>query len=124
MVGGTKFYDRREIKDVMAYLKVLVNPDDEVSWRRIVNVPKRGVGETSVAKLAGWAGLHRLSFGDAVAQAPEVGVSGKAGKALVELSELLDVLRSQMAAPPLVDENGEALRPRSNRELALVDERG
>ena len=58
VVGGTRFYDRREVKDVMAYLRVLVNPDDEVSWRRIVNVPKRGVGETSVAKLAGWSGLH------------------------------------------------------------------
>ena len=56
VVGGTRFYDRREVKDVMAYLRVLVNPDDEVSWRRIVNVPKRGVGETSVARLAGWAG--------------------------------------------------------------------
>jgi DNA helicase II / ATP-dependent DNA helicase PcrA len=41
------------VKDVLAYLRVLVNPDDEVSWRRIVNVPKRGVGETSVARLAG-----------------------------------------------------------------------
>ncbi|HEX7459901.1 MAG TPA: UvrD-helicase domain-containing protein, partial [Acidimicrobiales bacterium] len=52
VVGGTKFYDRKEVKDVLAYLRVLVNPDDEVSWRRIVNVPKRGVGDTSVAKLS------------------------------------------------------------------------
>ena len=86
VVGGTRFYDRREIKDVMAYLRVLVNPDDEVSWRRIVNVPKRGVGETSVAKLAGWSGRQGISFGDAVADAAEAGVSGKAGSALVELS--------------------------------------
>jgi DNA helicase II / ATP-dependent DNA helicase PcrA len=121
VVGGTKFYDRREVKDVMAYLKVLVNPDDEVSWRRIVNVPKRGVGETSVAKLAGWAGLHHLSFGDAVASAPEAGIGGKAGQALVELSDLLDRLRSQMAAPPLVDENGEALAPVDFEELDLGD---
>jgi DNA helicase-2/ATP-dependent DNA helicase PcrA len=121
VVGGTKFYDRREIKDVMAYLKVLVNPDDEVSWRRIVNVPKRGVGETSVAKLAGWAGLHHVSFGDAVAAAPEVGVSGKAGQALVELSDLLERLRSQMAAPPLVDENGDAIAPEDPEEAVQFD---
>ncbi len=82
MVGGTKFYDRREIKDVMAYLKVLVNPDDEISWRRIVNVPKRGVGETSVAKLSGWSGSRGLSFGEAVAHAVEVGIGGKAGRSL------------------------------------------
>jgi DNA helicase II / ATP-dependent DNA helicase PcrA len=111
VVGGTKFYDRREIKDVMGYLKVLVNPDDEVSWRRIVNVPKRGVGETSVAKLAGWAGLGRVSFGEAVAHADEAGVSGKAGSALIDLSVLLDRLRSQMAMPELVDENGDAVLP-------------
>ena len=83
VVGGTKFYDRREVKDVMAYLRVLVNPDDEVSWRRIVNVPKRGVGETSVAKLAGWAGQPGVSFGEAVADADEAGIGGKAGTALV-----------------------------------------
>ena len=83
VVGGTKFYDRREVKDVMAYLRVLVNPDDEVSWRRIVNVPKRGVGETSVARLAGWSGVQGLSFGEAVARADEAGIAGKAGAALV-----------------------------------------
>jgi DNA helicase-2/ATP-dependent DNA helicase PcrA len=111
VVGGTKFYDRREVKDVMAYLRVLVNPDDEVSWRRVVNVPRRGVGETSVAKLAGWAGRTGASFGEAVAHADEAGVSGKAGVALVELSALLDGLRRRMAVPELVDENGEALAP-------------
>jgi DNA helicase-2/ATP-dependent DNA helicase PcrA len=111
VVGGTKFYDRREVKDVLAYLRVLVNPDDEVSWRRIVNVPKRGVGETSVAKLAGWSGQRGESFGEAVRRADRAGVSGKAGGALVELSALLDDLRHRMAVPDLVDENGEAIAP-------------
>ena len=111
VVGGTKFYDRREVKDVLAYLRVLVNPDDEVSWRRIVNVPKRGVGDTSVAKLAGWAGGRGLSLGEAVAHADDAGVGGKAGKALIDLSALLDDLRAQMAVPPLVDENGDAIAP-------------
>ena len=50
-----KFYDRREVKDVLAYLRALVNPDDEVSWRRVVNTPKRGVGDTSVDKVAAYA---------------------------------------------------------------------
>lgn len=111
VVGGTKFYDRREVKDVLAYLRVLVNPDDEVGWRRIVNVPKRGVGDTSVAKLAGWSGGRGLSFGEAVAHADDAGVGGKAGKALIDLSALLDDLRAQMAVPPLVDENGDAIAP-------------
>ena len=48
--GGVKFYDRREVKDALAYLRALVNPDDEVSWKRIVNTPRRGVGDTSVGE--------------------------------------------------------------------------
>ena len=111
VVGGTKFYDRKEVKDVLAYLRVLVNPDDEVSWRRIVNVPKRGVGDTSVAKLAGSAGMRGISFGDAVAEAGEAGIGGKAGKALEDLADLLAEVRSQMAVPDLVDDNGDALAP-------------
>jgi DNA helicase II / ATP-dependent DNA helicase PcrA len=95
----------------LAYLRVLVNPDDEVSWRRIVNVPKRGVGDTSVAKLAGSAGMRGISFGDAVAEAGEAGIGGKAGKALEDLADLLAEVRSQMAVPDLVDDNGDALAP-------------
>jgi len=117
VVGGTKFYDRREVKDVLAYLRVLVNPDDEVSWRRIVNVPKRGVGETSVAKLAGWSGRHGASFGEAVARAGEAGISGKAEGALAHLASLLDGLRRQMILPELVDENGEAVPPEALLDL-------
>ncbi len=111
VVGGTRFYERREVKDVLAYLRVLVNPDDEVSWRRIVNVPRRGVGETSVAKLAGWAGLQGISFGEAVADAEAAGVGGKAARALAELSDLLADLRGRMALPDPVDEDGEPEAP-------------
>jgi DNA helicase-2/ATP-dependent DNA helicase PcrA len=117
VVGGTKFYDRKEVKDVLAYLRVLVNPDDEVSWRRIVNVPKRGVGDTSVAKLAGFAGQRGISFGDSVAEAGEAGVGGKAGKALEDLADLLAELRSRMAVPDLTDADGDALAPGPVTEL-------
>ena len=120
VVGGTKFYDRKEVKDVLAYLRVLVNPDDEVSWRRIVNVPKRGVGDTSVAKLAGFASQRGTSFGDAVADAGEAGVGGKAGKALEDLADLLGELRAHMALPELVDGNGEAVAPGAVTELVPV----
>ena len=120
VVGGTKFYDRKEVKDVLAYLRVLVNPDDEVSWRRIVNVPKRGVGDTSVAKLAGWAGQQGVSFGEAVADAGAAGLGGKAGKSLEDLADLMADLRSQMARPELVDENGDAVAPGFVTELVAV----
>src|SRR5665213_717180 len=120
VVGGTKFYDRKEVKDVLAYLRVLVNPDDEVSWRRIVNVPKRGVGDTSVAKLSGFAGQRGISFGDAVAEAGEAGIGGKAGKALENLADLLAELRALMAVPDLVDDDGDALAPGLPTELVPV----
>jgi DNA helicase-2/ATP-dependent DNA helicase PcrA len=87
--GGVKFYDRKEVKDVLAYLRALANPDDEVSLKRIVNVPKRGVGETSVAKLEAYAAERNLTFGGALARAMD---SGVAGKALGGIRVLLDVL--------------------------------
>ena len=89
VVGGVKFYDRKEVKDVLAYLRALTNPDDEVSLKRIVNVPKRGVGDTSVAKVEAYAAERNLTFGGALARAMDAGVSGKA---LGGIRVLLDVL--------------------------------
>src|SRR6266545_4300771 len=89
VVGGVRFYDRREVKDTLAYLRALVNPDDEVSWRRIVNVPKRGVGDTSVVKVSVYAKEHGMTFRDALHRADAAGVSGKA---LGGIRDLLDIL--------------------------------
>jgi DNA helicase II / ATP-dependent DNA helicase PcrA len=96
VVGGTRFYDRREVKDLLAYVRLLGNPSDEVSARRIVNVPRRGVGDASVDRLAQWARDHQSSFVDALDHAAEAGVTGKAVKGAAELRALLDELR-QMA---------------------------
>ncbi|MFZ4514691.1 MAG: UvrD-helicase domain-containing protein [Acidimicrobiia bacterium] len=92
VVGGTKFYDRREVKDVLAYLRALVNPADEVSWKRIVNVPKRGVGDTSVAKLDAYARTNGLTFREALREAPAAGVTGKAVGGLQDLLKVMDTL--------------------------------
>ncbi len=116
VIGGTRFYDRREVRDVMAYLRVIANPDDEISWRRIVNVPRRGVGDTSVAKLAGWAGHQGVSFGGAVAHAEEAGVGGKAGRALHELAVFLEELRARVAVPA---EDGADASPSADDEARL-----
>jgi DNA helicase-2/ATP-dependent DNA helicase PcrA len=89
VVGGVKFYDRREVKDVLAYLRALVNPDDEVSWRRVANTPKRGVGDTSVNKVASYAQGAGVTFRDALARADAAGVSGKA---LGGIRDLLDLM--------------------------------
>src|SRR3954471_6041136 len=71
VVGGTCFYDRREIKDALAYLRAVVNPSDEVSVRRVINVPKRGVGDTSLTRLENWATSRGRPFIDALAKAEE-----------------------------------------------------
>jgi DNA helicase-2/ATP-dependent DNA helicase PcrA len=96
VIGGTRFYERREIKDLLAYLRLLANPADEVSARRVVNVPKRGIGPGTVARLAAWAQLQGLPFGAAIDRAEEAGVTGKALKGAQELSALLVELRSLM----------------------------
>jgi DNA helicase II / ATP-dependent DNA helicase PcrA len=93
VVGGTRFYDRREVKDLLAYVRLLGNPSDEVSARRIVNVPRRGVGDASVDRLAKWARDNNSSFVDALDHAEEAGVTGKAVKGVAELSALLGELR-------------------------------
>jgi DNA helicase-2/ATP-dependent DNA helicase PcrA len=97
VVGGAKFYDRREVKDVLAYVRVLANPDDEVSARRIVNVPKRGIGDTSVARMAAWAQVNRVSFSEAIDRAEETGIAGKALKGAQALSKTLAELRPLVA---------------------------
>lgn len=66
MVGGLKFYDRKEIKDIVAYLRVIFNPLDDVSLLRIINVPKRGLGATSVAKLVDYAAAEELTLFDVI----------------------------------------------------------
>ena len=91
--GGVKFYDRREIKDALAYLRALVNPDDEVSWKRIVNTPRRGVGDTSIAKIDSYASGAGIPFPAAIAKAADAGVNGKALGGLRDLLELMDEAR-------------------------------
>ena len=98
LVGGTRFYDRREVKDLVAYLRVLANPADEVSARRIVNVPRRGVGDASVEKIASYARQHELSFAAALVFSDDAGVSGKAAKGVASLRGLLEDLRRMLEA--------------------------
>jgi len=97
VVGGTKFYDRREIKDLLAYLRAVVNPADEVSIKRAANSPKRGIGDTSVNRLDNWAASHGATFAEAMAAAPAAGVTGKALKGIGEVLTLLSDLRAVLA---------------------------
>ncbi len=90
VVGGVRFYERAEIKDAMAYLAVIANPADGASLERIVNVPKRGLGATSVAKLQDHARRNGTSLYEALDEAGEAGVTGKAQKSCHSVRELFE----------------------------------
>ncbi|MBC8195160.1 MAG: DNA helicase PcrA [Actinobacteria bacterium] len=78
VVGGTRFYDRREVRDAMSYLKLAANPADEVAAKRVLNVPKRGVGDTSVRRVDALAESTGCGFMEALGRCSEAGVSGRA----------------------------------------------
>jgi len=99
VVGGTRFYDRREVKDAMAYLKAVINPADEVSVKRVLNVPKRGVGDASVAKLDTFAAAEGIAFAEALRRADEAGVTGPAVRGIASFVDILDTLGTVVADP-------------------------
>ncbi|MCJ7840988.1 DNA helicase PcrA [Lederbergia sp. NSJ-179] len=89
IVGGTKFYDRKEIKDLLAYLRLIANPDDDISLQRIINVPKRGIGATSIDRMAAYARERDLSLYQALAEVDFIGLTGKAANAAAEFYVLI-----------------------------------
>ena len=98
VVGGTKFYDRREVRDALAYMRVVANPADEVSVKRVLNVPKRGVGDTSVARIDEFARQEGISFIEAARRASEAGVSGRAARGVESFCEVIDNAREILLA--------------------------
>jgi DNA helicase-2/ATP-dependent DNA helicase PcrA len=102
VVGGLRFYDRREIKDVLAYLRLLVNPADSVSLLRVLNVPRRGIGKTTVERLTDAAGQLGVPLWEVVSDAEAVrSLGGRSAKGLLQFCELLhDLQRRIQDAPP------------------------
>jgi DNA helicase-2/ATP-dependent DNA helicase PcrA len=95
VVGGTRFYERREVKDALAYLRVLANPDDTVSLRRILNVPKRGIGDRAEACIAALADRERISFAAALLRADEApGIATRSLNCVQQFTTLLVELRT------------------------------
>ncbi|MFB6468552.1 DNA helicase PcrA [Cytobacillus sp. Hz8] len=89
IVGGIKFYDRKEIKDLLAYLRLIANPDDDISLQRVINVPKRGIGSGSLDKIADFANMHDISMFQALESIELIGVSPKVTKAAAEFRNLI-----------------------------------
>ena len=100
VIGGTRFYDRREIRDALAYIRCAANPLDEVSLKRILNVPKRGIGDTTVARLDAYANKERVGFALALRRTADAGVGPAAAKAIAAFVALLDDLQSRLDEGP------------------------
>ncbi|WP_339300338.1 DNA helicase PcrA [Paenibacillus sp. FSL K6-2441] len=121
IVGGIKFYDRKEIKDLLAYLRVLSNPDDDISLTRIINVPKRGIGDTTVAKLADAAAQRGTSIYRVLEVVDDLGIAGRTRNALVEFFDMIHGLH-QMVPYLSVTELTEKLLEVTQYRLELQNE--
>jgi DNA helicase-2/ATP-dependent DNA helicase PcrA len=100
VVGGVRFYERREIRDALAYLRVIVNVDDLVSLRRILNTPRRGIGDRAQEMIEGCAGHEGISFGVALERADVVpGLAPRSLNAIQEFTSLMTTLRGVAAGP-------------------------
>jgi DNA helicase-2/ATP-dependent DNA helicase PcrA len=122
VIGGTRFYDRREVKDALAYLKAVINPQDEVSVKRILNTPKRGIGDSSIGKLDAFASSRGISFTDALRHADDAGITGTAVKGIARYLELVDGV-ADLAADDQPAPLLQALLDRSGYLIELQEER-
>ncbi|MFM7525929.1 MAG: 3'-5' exonuclease, partial [Actinomycetota bacterium] len=100
VIGGTKFYDRKEVKDAVAYLRCVMNPADEVSIRRVINTPRRGVGDTSLDKVAALAAQQSIGLSVALRRAASAGVGGAALRGINEFVTLVDSLEADREHGP------------------------
>ncbi len=124
VVGGLKYYDRREVKDAIAYLRGVVNPDDQVALKRIINVPKRAIGDTSVAHVDRFAETEAISFFEALRRVDEnERLTARAQRSIAEFVELMDHLAERAEAGPataieaVLDETGYLDMLRSDRSV-------
>ncbi|AOH53102.1 ATP-dependent DNA helicase PcrA [Peribacillus muralis] len=121
IVGGTKFYDRKEIKDLLAYLRLIANPDDDISLRRVINVPKRGIGATSMDKVADYANQYDVSIYKALESVEMVGISGKATKAAREFHTLITNYTNQQEYLSVTELVEEVIKKTGYREMLQAE---
>jgi len=120
VVGGVRFYERREVRDLLAYLRLIANPADEVSLRRVLNVPKRGIGDRAEEYVAAYATRERISFAEALRTPKEVpGLATRSGAAIAAFNALIDNLREQAATGGPVAELVEAVLDQTGYQAFL-----
>lgn len=122
VVGGVRFYERREVRDALAYLRVLVNPADSVSLRRVLNTPKRGIGERAEACIEGLAQRDRITFWEALQRAEDApGLASRSLNAIRGFVDLIEQLQQMVAADERVDVVLEQVLTRSGYLKELED---
>ncbi|QZT34638.1 DNA helicase PcrA [Caldalkalibacillus thermarum TA2.A1] len=121
MVGGIKFYERKEIKDILAYLRLIANPNDDISFRRIVNVPKRGIGQASLDKLASYAAEKNMSLFEALAEVDFIGLNKRAANQLARFYELIHNWSRQVEYLSVSELTGDVLE-KTGYKAALLQE--
>lgn len=108
LFGGTRFYDRKEIRDVVSYLKLIYNPSDDIAIRRIINVPKRGIGDTTIGKIAEYAAENKLSFYIALCGIGQIkGLTARAVNSVTEFCSMLNDFRAdaeEMTVSEIIEE--------------------
>ena len=119
VVGGVRFYERREVRDLLAYLRLISNPADEVSLRRVLNVPKRGIGDRAEEYVAAFAQRERITFAQALARPADVpGLAARSASAIQGFNALIGDLRDLAEASP-VAELAEAVLDRTGYQESL-----
>ncbi|WP_300410919.1 UvrD-helicase domain-containing protein [Lagierella sp.] len=103
VVGGLKFYDRREIKDLIAYLKIFVNPDDDVALKRIINLPRRGIGDTTLDKLSNLALSRNTSIYRIISETAIDGITGRTKSKLLEFTYMMENTKKAMEDMSVTD---------------------
>ncbi|HYX59650.1 MAG TPA: DNA helicase PcrA [Streptosporangiaceae bacterium] len=104
VVGGVRFYERREVRDLLAYLRLIANPADEVSLRRVLNVPKRGIGDRAEDYVAAFAQRERSTFAEALARPADVpGLAARSARAIEGFNTLITGLRELSQTVPVAD---------------------
>ncbi|WP_181312166.1 DNA helicase PcrA [Nocardioides campestrisoli] len=125
VVGGVRFYERKEVRDALAYLRMLVNPDDEISLRRILNTPKRGIGDRAEACIAALAQRDGLTFWQALTRADQApGLATRSLRSITPFVEMVEELMSMVAAGERADVVLETVLERSGylAELEASDD--
>ena len=120
VVGGVRFYERREVRDLLAYLRLIANPADEVSLRRVLNVPKRGIGDRAEEYVAGYAARERISFAQALRTPSDVpAMAARSAAAIAGFNAMVSELREQATAGGPVAELVEAVLDKTGLQASL-----